>query len=694
MAKAKSAKEKHPFLFYGHTPGDWTEGPQLWLIRFVEGISEEKRGKLGEVAAELLHGQSLAIERLDFATEGPWAALTSEESDHEPFPIAAKLLVAFHQLAPIAEVILATAREEGYSGWDRWSEKQQPLPSVFRGVLEPTGDEQVRIDIYFRTRGTDDDYPDRCEAEPTIPVEPSPAFEHAYRSGADRLFRAELELALAKALKSGKPALLPMAAGAIEKPSLTAAEAQKIDEPMAFARSAKGRVVAVINHGVRADLTVLDPEADAARVFEYELELPGKYLQVSPGGDLLLAVNKRDLIEIDLATGEARVVFQLAGHGVTAFSAAYLDSDDRVLAHLHATHATLLVRNASSRQLEAVADAEVKGYSLATLGGRFGFLSGDKALRVVGVHEDQVALLGVLKTGPSTRVFEGEYEGEKKVLVQSGAKTYEIVNLEVAYDKKFKKKKVTKKRASRKSRAGKKPKSIKLSLVSPAAAPDSDHEARWQGCFEWARWIGETASKRLVLRTRKGIGVVKDKKVVREIDLSEDGSFSMIAAQVHPTAERVFLAHGDQTQLSELDLDTGELRVLISARAVKKELGDHLTGVMIPAQGWVGVMQRDKLTLHRDSPDGLSDAVASMETEQWDMAPIRGGKACVLGGENESQIVEVEYDEGGTPSGFRHVATLKMPSKKYKEHHASPVMELDGELFLFTNHGCFRAPAE
>jgi hypothetical protein len=54
--------------------------------------------------------------------------------------------------------------------------------------------------------------------------------------------------------------------------------------------------------------------------------------------------------------------------------------------------------------------------------------------------------------------------------------------------------------------------------------------------------------------------------------------------------------------------------------------------------------------------------------------------------------VEVELDEAGTPTGFRHVATLKMPSKKYKDHHADPVMEQGDELYLFTSDGCFRAP--
>jgi hypothetical protein len=181
-------KQKHPFLFFGHEPGDWAEGAQLWFLRFVATPTDEDRARLGEVAGELLHGKPLAIESLLFAREGPWAALFSEDNDEQPFAVAGKLFLAFHELAPIAEVILATAREPGYSGWDSWTAKQQALPSVFSGVRLPSGDEHTRIDTHFRTRGTDDDYPARCEAEPVIAVEASESFDRAYRTKAEACF--------------------------------------------------------------------------------------------------------------------------------------------------------------------------------------------------------------------------------------------------------------------------------------------------------------------------------------------------------------------------------------------------------------------------------------------------------------------------------------------------------------------------
>ncbi len=47
MATSRTTQQKHPFLFFGHSPGDWAEGPQLWFIRFAKLISEKNRGKLG-----------------------------------------------------------------------------------------------------------------------------------------------------------------------------------------------------------------------------------------------------------------------------------------------------------------------------------------------------------------------------------------------------------------------------------------------------------------------------------------------------------------------------------------------------------------------------------------------------------------------------------------------------------------------
>jgi len=546
----------HPFRFYGHHPEDWAEGPQMWLLRFVEPPSPEQRVALGRATAEAAFDCSFELEDFWFS-EGVWAAVTSEDDVAEKiFDAMGRFSERLHAIAPIAEVILATAKGIGDSPWDRWSHKVEPLPSVFGGIVVPTGDRHVRLDAYYHGGAQNDPgYTDRCDACEPVPVGEDEGFTAARRSRFQELFEASRETALSKAARSSKPALVPTLIDLDPLEALVGSEsaAQLHHPPIIWVRRAEsGRIVSLAGDYPQ-HLVVLDPGAEP-RTLHPDFAVEPKF-SLSPDGATALFTVRREMIELDLATGSHQVVFSHELQ-LTAFSAAYCGTADRVMA-CYGDH-TMLLERARSGRFEVADSVDVDGVGLVVLRGKLGFLFDTRTTRVVGAGKDSLAHLGNLPLKLRSNVFEAEVEGEPRVFARQGGLTYEVMNLEKAWAKAFAPKK---KRAAPKKE--KTPKNLKLKLVDASAAPDPEHTSLWEGCFEWARWIGETSSGRAVLRTRTGVAVVQDKKVVQELRLTDKELLMVSAAHVHPTAERVLLAHGDQTQISELDLDSGELRVVV-----------------------------------------------------------------------------------------------------------------------------------
>jgi len=676
----------YPFRFYGHHPEDWAEGPQMWLLRFVAPPSPEQRVALGRATAEAAFEGAFDLDHFWFS-DGAWAVVTSEDDVPESvFDAMGGFAERLHAIAPVAEVILATAKGLGDSSWDRWSGKAEPLPSVFGGVIVPSGDRHVRVDAYYHGGALGDPgYAERCDACDPVPVGQDEGFAAARRERFRALFEASREEALKKAASSSRPALVPLLLEVDPLEALVGAEsaARLQHPPINWVRKAEtGRIVALAGNYPQ-HLVLLDPGAEV-RTLHPDVAVQPKF-SLSPDGASALFTVRREMIELDLETGSHRVVFSHEMQ-LTAFSAGYCGSADRVMA-CYGDH-TLLLKRGNSGRFEVTDSVEVDGVGLVVLRGALGFLFDSRTTRVVGAAEDALAHLGNLPLKLQSIVFEAEVEGERRVLARQGGQTYEVMNLEKAWDRAFQpKKKPTPRKKAAARRKTAKPRSLKLALVDASAAPDPEHTALWEGCFDWARWIGETASGRAVLRTRTGVGVVQDRKVVQDHRLTDKDLLMVRAAHVHPAAERVLLAHGDETQISELELDTGELRVVVPAEHVAT-----IGGAMYAADGWVVIKWAGTVMLRQINPEGLSAATARIETAHLFLMPIRGGRAAVLTDrDHESQIVEVEYDGAGTPTGLRHVATLKMPGKKYKNHGADPVMEKDGELFLFTEYGCLRA---
>jgi hypothetical protein len=664
-----------PFRFYNHEPEEWGEGSQMWLLRFVEPVTAAQRVALGQATGEAAFDGSFDAEDLWFG-DGTWAALTTEDDrEGAVFEAAGPFLQKLHALAPIAEVILATAKGVGTSAWDRWSATIEPLPSVFGGVIVPTGDHYVRLDAYYfgQQLGVAD-YNECCEAVEPVAVAEDQGFATAREQRFQELFVASREAALAKAKRSSKPALVPILA------KLDFTESQ---------RAETGRVVS-LERNYPQHLVIRDPGAEA-RAVQPPLDVRGRF-SLSPDGTWALHTVRQDLIELNLDDGTHRVVFTHELPPITAFSAGYCGSTDRVVAS-YGAHTLLLERSGPEERFAVVDTVEVDGVNITVLQGRYGFVKDSRKMQVVGIDGHELKHLGSLSLKLRVRFFEAELEGAPRIFARLGGLTYEVVNLDKAWDKAFKpKKKAASKKKAAGKRAPKKPRNLKLKLVDPTNAPDETRASLWQGLFEWASWLGETPSGRMVLRTRTGVAVVADGTTVREVDLTAGDGQLILMAQVHPTAERVLLAHGGARQLSELDLDTGELRVILDPAAIESRCGGKLRGAMIPADGWLVVMSLDKVTLHRLEGTKLSAPVFEMDTDRWDLWPIHQGRAAILtSNPDENQIIEVVVDEAGTPTGLGHVATLKMPGKKYSRHHAD-VLEEQGELFLFTDFGCFRAP--
>ena len=412
-------KRTYPFRFYNHEPEDWGEGPQLWLVRFVESPAPEQRAALGRLMGEIAFGGGLDIEDFWFS-DGVWAAVTTDDDDSGAvFERAGPCFEQLHGQVPIAEVILASARSVGCSAWDRWSAKAEPLPSVFGGVIGPTGDRFVRLDAHhFGRARRAPDYAARCDAAPLVEVADDEGFDAAKQARFRELFEASREKALEKARRSRRPVLVPVFGD--------------FGDPEAH-RAETGRVVTVEGNYPQ-HLVIRDPGAPP-RTLQPPRDLSGR-LSLSADGRLVLYPVRQDLLELDLDDGSHRVVFTHELPPITAFSAGWCGDTNRIMAS-YGGQTFLLERGGPDQRFAPIGSVDVHGVNLTVLQGRYGFLKDSKKVRVVGARDDTLLHLGDVPLKLGVRLFEAEVEGATRILAFTGGLTYEVANLEVVWDKAF-----------------------------------------------------------------------------------------------------------------------------------------------------------------------------------------------------------------------------------------------------------------
>jgi hypothetical protein len=240
-----------PFRHYGHAPRDWYRGLHSWSVLFQEPVPTTARREMGRLVASAL--DSIRIEDQLFSEDGRrWVLAILEEgvAPREVFSAVDQALISVHAIAPIEEVVMATAQAAD-SEWHRFSIAQRPVPGIFHSVVCASA-EYDRWDYALYGDGA---YRDACESSEPIEAAPDEDFEAGVDAFAEAAWRVRTEEALARLARDPRivisdrsPRELPL--------RLNPQEAERLGPHQEFAR-APDRVVAVVPGAFPYHLAVL-----------------------------------------------------------------------------------------------------------------------------------------------------------------------------------------------------------------------------------------------------------------------------------------------------------------------------------------------------------------------------------------------------------------------------------------------------
>jgi len=437
MAKKRT---DFPFLFYGNPPDSCHRGPQqLFLIRFAEPPSSELLGKLGAEAALGLHatGVVLSAEFGEGSDEDRrWAGFFTRVDGSDPtwpaFRAMPPCLERLHALAPIAEVLLATATDGQSSDWELFSVKQQERPSPIEGIVTESGEAFTRLDPWRRE--ADEAYAAACQAR-RVQTRASAAFNQALAARRAELHEQAVAEARAAAEASPNPALIPLLPDSFPAPSPAQHDAlgpHRRDECRLFP---SGRVVALTPETYPYKIAVLDPQAETPRLIEPKVDFTA-LSGLNADGTRCLTIHGEHVIELDLESGEEYPVHTRQNRLGSGALYAYLD--DARMVTIEGDSVLLHARAPGERGFELVAQIKVNAYRIEAALARFAFLStGKDATTVLGIRDGTLKKLGKISATHSARYFGAVKDGEERVFARALNGCFEVVNLGSLYEKKL-----------------------------------------------------------------------------------------------------------------------------------------------------------------------------------------------------------------------------------------------------------------
>jgi hypothetical protein len=188
------------------SPGDWFEGANIgnaYEIHFAKPPDPSTRKAIATAYETALNDTPIDANhpRAQWQWSGAWAMFLVGQRPgtkaHEALETMAEVAKAIHAVAPIVEVIFHNVREAGTHAWDKWSVKQQAVPSP--APAWPRFD--FSLGFYGRK-------------QKRVPAKPTPKIDRTFEATRDKvrngLREAETKQAAAKATKQGKPALVPV----------------------------------------------------------------------------------------------------------------------------------------------------------------------------------------------------------------------------------------------------------------------------------------------------------------------------------------------------------------------------------------------------------------------------------------------------------------------------------------------------
>lgn len=293
----------YPFRYYGRSPADWHEGANeghIYEVQFRREPSEGERARLAEVYESLLASGPARPSTRPWLWSQRFARFTVGErwssAARATFSKVTDFLLAAHRVCPMAEVVFWGMREEGTSGWDRWTVAVQPKPDQGPAYDPPAGVRAV---------------------DPALPVgAPHAAFEAARLTARSEVQRTRIEK-----VNAGSDVQLVPFEGEVVRPTVPAELEEAFGAPKPTWVERNGRksladgyhplfatprpIARHTTNGYTDGFAFLDDSGGVRPVVFPDGHRAGHYIAVHRDGDQALTACGNHLHAVDLATGVA-----------------------------------------------------------------------------------------------------------------------------------------------------------------------------------------------------------------------------------------------------------------------------------------------------------------------------------------------------------------------------------------------------